>query len=121
IEGRSLAKKPVEDTGDLFVAKAPMAESATAPVAETTAAPAGVAVVDGKWKMILASPVGPQPMTATFATNGEALTGLLDSDQGAMEFTGTVYGGNLKWDMKVTKPMSLTLKYDVQINGDKLT
>jgi carbon-monoxide dehydrogenase large subunit len=77
--------------------------------------------VDGKWKMILASPVGPQPMTATFATNGDVLTGKLDSDQGSMEFSGSVSGGALKWDLKVTKPMSLTLKYDVKIEGDKLT
>jgi carbon-monoxide dehydrogenase large subunit len=34
--------------------------------------------------------------------------------------TGTVVGNTLKWDRKVTKPVSLTLKYDVQIESDRL-
>lgn len=117
IEGRPLAKKPVDEP---VFDTAPVVETVAAPAAEIAPAPAEAAVIDGKWKMILASPVGPQPMMATFVTNGGALTGNLDSDQGAMEFRGTVSGNNLKWDMKVTKPMSLTLKYDVQIDGDKL-
>jgi carbon-monoxide dehydrogenase large subunit len=48
------------------------------------------------------------------------LTGRLESDQGSQEFDGTVSGNTLKWDLKVTKPMSLTLKYDVKIEGDRL-
>ena len=71
--------------------------------------------------MVLATPVGPQEMTGTFATDGEMLRGRLDSAEGSQAFEGKVAGNSLRWEMKVTKPMSITLKYDVQIDGDALT
>ena len=92
------------------------------PPPETVAAPsAAAAVIDGMWKMVLATPVGPQEFTGRFATEGESLRGTLYSQMDAQEFEGKIAGNTLRWDLKVTKPMSLTLKYDVQIDGDKLT
>jgi carbon-monoxide dehydrogenase large subunit len=76
---------------------------------------------DGAWKVVLSTPMGPQSMMAYFSTDGEKLTGKLDSDQGASEFSGTAIGGKLVWAMKLTKPMPITLKYDLQIEGDTLT
>ena len=60
-------------------------------------------------------------MVATFATDGQKLSGTLESDQGAMDFEGTIAGTVLKWDMKVTKPMSVTLKYELNVAGDTLS
>ena len=92
------------------------------PPPETVAAPsAAAAVIDGMWKMVLATPVGPQEFTGRFATEGEILRGTLYSQMDAQDFEGRIAGNTLRWDLKVTKPMSLTLKYDVQIDGDKLT
>ncbi|HEX7855650.1 MAG TPA: xanthine dehydrogenase family protein molybdopterin-binding subunit [Sphingobium sp.] len=76
--------------------------------------------VDGLWKMVLSTPMGPQAMKGRFETAGGVLKGTLLSDEGNMDFEGTVSGGNLKWDMKVTKPMSITLKYDLLVEGDSL-
>ncbi|CAN7467635.1 xanthine dehydrogenase family protein molybdopterin-binding subunit [Phenylobacterium sp. LjRoot219] len=76
--------------------------------------------IDGAWKMVLASPAGPQEMTGHFETAGGVLNGRLDSDQGSQAFAGVVEGNRLKWEMKVTKPMPLTLKYDLEITGDRL-
>jgi carbon-monoxide dehydrogenase large subunit len=116
IEGRP-APKP---------AAAPVAEPA--PASPPPSAPsAGAAVpdaataIDGMWKMVLSTPMGPQEFTGQFITEGEILRGTLHSPMGAEEFAGTVAGNTLRWDLKVTKPVSLTLKYDVQIDGDKLT
>lgn len=95
-------------------------ETATPP-ADMPAEASAPASIDGKWKMILASPVGPQPMVGQFTTEGSTLRGKLESDQGSMDFAGIVQGNRLTWDLKVTKPMPLTLKYDVQIDGDVLT
>ena len=77
--------------------------------------------IDGAWKMILASPVGPQPMTAHFTTDGGVLKGRLESDEGTQDFQGVADGGKLKFDLNVTKPMKITLKYDIEIKGDTLT
>jgi len=76
---------------------------------------------EGKWHVVMQPPVGPpQEMTATFNVAGSTLTGKLDSDQGGQEFAGSVDGNRLKWEMKVTAPMSMTLKYDLTVTGDEL-
>jgi len=91
------------------------------PPPESGPASAPSAKIDGAWAMTLASPVGPQPMTGHFKTEGSQLTGRLDSDQGSMEFSGSVEGTRAKFDMKVTKPMPITLKYDLEFSGDQLS
>lgn len=98
--------------GDVQLPGADSARDNEAAAAET---------VDGRWKMVLSTPVGPQEFTAHFVTDGGVLTGTLYSAMDPQDFTGTVSGGNIKFDLKVTKPLALTLKYDVQIDGDKLT
>ncbi|HKY90524.1 MAG TPA: xanthine dehydrogenase family protein molybdopterin-binding subunit [Nevskiaceae bacterium] len=124
IEGRSMAAKPAEAAPVASPAPAATPDFVRATTATTTADPvartqSGV-VVDGKWALVLATPMGPQKFTGTFATQGHVVTGSLDSDMGSQAFDGTVDGGHVKFDLKVTKPMSLTLKYDIQIEGDKL-
>lgn len=84
------------------------------------AAEVAAVIVDGMWKMVLATPMGSQAMKGRFATNGEVLTGTLYSDMGDQDFVGAVGGDTLTWEMKVTKPASLTLKYEVRIEGDRL-
>jgi carbon-monoxide dehydrogenase large subunit len=110
IEGRNIAG-PADHNK-------PMA-SPIAPVAET-AAPAE-ARIDGDWNMVLATPMGPQEMRGHFATDGESLNGYLSSPAGRQAFAGTVEGNRLKFDLKVEKPMKITLKYDIAVEGDKLT
>ncbi|MBW8783633.1 MAG: xanthine dehydrogenase family protein molybdopterin-binding subunit [Novosphingobium sp.] len=78
------------------------------------------AAVDGTWKLVMATPMGPQEMTARFATDGTTLMGALESPEGSQEFAGTAEGPNLRWEMKVTKPMPVTLKYDLTVTGDTL-
>jgi len=127
IEGRPIAQK-----APAHVAAAPApAPAAPAPIPaainlptpsapqEKTASPAGAAV-DGMWKFVLSTPMGPQSFTGKLATDGNVVSGTFYTNMDEASFTGTINGNNLKWDLKVTKPMSLTLKYDVQIDGDKL-
>jgi carbon-monoxide dehydrogenase large subunit len=131
IDGREISravrqKAAAEARAKTPPAQAPMAETKQPEVApaaaQATEVPAPVAsTADGTWKMILASPVGPQEMTGHFETNGNILTGSLSATAGTEHFSGTVEGNTLKFDLKVTKPMKLTLKYDIVIDGDKLT
>ena len=79
------------------------------------------ATVDGDWKLVLSTPMGPQAFTGKFATDGDKLSGSFKMN--AMDevfFTGVATGNHLKWDLKVTKPMSITLKYEATIDGDRL-
>lgn len=104
------------------VASVQVAQAAppTAPAAASEPEPAP-ASIDGDWNMVLASPVGPQEMQGHFETQGGQLTGYLSSPEGQQNFTGTVESNQLKFDLKVEKPMKITLKYDITIEGDKLT
>ncbi|WP_287003505.1 xanthine dehydrogenase family protein molybdopterin-binding subunit [Sphingobium sp.] len=82
-----------------------------APVAPTasTVAPAVPVGIDGSWKLVLATPMGPQPMVAHFEVSGDRVTGRLEADQGSQDFAGTVSGDQVRWEMKVTRPMAITL------------
>jgi aerobic carbon-monoxide dehydrogenase large subunit len=78
------------------------------------------ATVDGDWKMTMSTPMGPQQMTGHFETTGNVLTGYLTAPEGRQDFTGTVDGGKVKFDLAVTQPMKITLKYDLQVDGDAI-
>ncbi|MDB6160038.1 MAG: xanthine dehydrogenase [Gammaproteobacteria bacterium] len=87
----------------------------------TSASHAHSAVIGGCWNMVLATPVGPQKIIGRFNTEGDVLKGVLESDQGSQSFAGTIAGNRLKWEMKVTEPMPITLKYDLTVEGNKLS
>lgn len=132
IEGRDLSAQP-----EMKTATAPETEAVAVPVAApenhhaTTPhiaaagpgdAPAPPAtLIDGDWKMVLSTPVGPQEMKGHFETDGQSLRGYLSSPEGQMDFTGSVAGNHLLFDLKVQKPMKITLKYSLEVSGDKIS
>lgn len=129
IEGRDLVSPTVQEYAppahaptthhENSAAEMPPPSSVSVPVD----APAQAAtIIDGDWKVILSTPVGPQEMVAHFETNGTELRGYLAAAEGQQAFTGTVQNGNnLIFDLKVEKPMKITLKYNIVIDGTKLT
>ncbi|WP_395391037.1 xanthine dehydrogenase family protein molybdopterin-binding subunit [Novosphingobium sp. BL-8A] len=89
------------------------------PVAE---APVSSAGPEGDWNMVLKTPMGPQAMLAHFDVSGGALSGYLSAPEGRQDFGGgTVEAGRLRFDLKVEKPMKITLKYDLEVSGDAIT
>jgi hypothetical protein len=102
-------------------AAAPQPEPAAPAPEAPAAAPASAGGIDGDWAVTMKPPMGPeQNMVATFKVDGEVLTGKLVAPEGTEEFSGTVAGNRLKWEMKITNPMPMTLKYDVTIEGSTL-
>jgi len=125
IEGRPIARKAVASAAPPPAREQPVPVDVTshetvAPVA-TSAPHAPPVAVDGEWKMVLSTPAGPQEMIARLTTEGSVVKGVLESDQGSQSFEGTITGDRLKWDMKVKKPMPITLKYDLTIAGNVIT
>jgi aerobic carbon-monoxide dehydrogenase large subunit len=126
IEGRDLSAKVISDQHN-FVAdhSAPASGQEAVDVAVKEREPAAEApveiLIDGDWKMTLSTPMGPQEMTGHFETDGQALAGYLSSAEGQMDFTGSVEGNSLKFDLKVEKPMKITLKYNLVVAGDKIS
>jgi carbon-monoxide dehydrogenase large subunit len=129
IEGRDLAgtaghanqqatkKMAVAGARDL---EAPAIVASAAAKVVKAAAPAE-SPIDGDWKMVLSTPMGPQEMLGHFESDGPSLSGYLSSAQGQQAFTGTVEGNRVKFDLKVEKPMKITLKYDIAVEGNRLT
>jgi aerobic carbon-monoxide dehydrogenase large subunit len=116
IEGRSLlraAKHMQPPAASATVEPAPI-------VANLTNAASAEESVDGDWKMVLSTPMGPQEMMGHFESDGHVLSGYLSSPEGRQSFTGTVEGNRLIFDLKVVKPMKITLKYDIEVEGDRL-
>ena len=78
-------------------------------------------LIDGAWAITMATPMGPQQMTGHFRTTDTTVEGELVSPEGSQGFTGSREGNRIKFDLKVEKPMKLTLKYDIEFAGDSLT
>ena len=129
IEGRDIAghahaepgSKPrvVEEPLEPAVGEPLVEASAVETLAETP--PEVPALIDGDWKMVLSTPMGPQEMKGHFESEGQSLSGYLSSPEGEQGFTGTVEGNRVTFDLKVVKPLKITLKYDLTVEGDKLT
>ncbi|NGY04055.1 xanthine dehydrogenase family protein molybdopterin-binding subunit [Solimonas terrae] len=116
------APLPVPESARAASESASTVENLPAPSAPQEPVAASTAVqVDGEWKFVLSTPMGPQAFTGRMSTDGDQLTGVFIMNMDEAHFTGTVSGNQLKWDLKVTKPMKITLKYEAQIDGDKLT
>lgn len=113
IEGRNISGSPA--------VTAPIAEPEPAPVAVAAPASTGEVRVDGEWQITMSTPMGPQEMTAHFPSEGASVSGELVSEQGSQGFAGTLDGNRIRFDLAVEKPMKLTLKYDITIEGDELT
>jgi hypothetical protein len=78
--------------------------------------------VDGKWEIVINSPLGAQKATLDIATNGGALTGTQTAQQGSGPLeNGKVDGNTVSWSAKITTPMPLTLDFTGTVDGDKLS
>ena len=76
---------------------------------------------DGNWKITISTPMGPQEMTVAIATQGDSFTGKAQSPMGDMDFSGKAAGDKLTWSADITKPMPMTLDFDANVDGDKMT
>ncbi|AXQ28531.1 xanthine dehydrogenase family protein molybdopterin-binding subunit [Solimonas sp. K1W22B-7] len=117
IEGRPIAEKSAPPP---TIVAAPVHKLPTSPAPQEKIASNAAVQIDGNWKFVLSTPMGPQAFAGRMSTDGNALTGVFIMNMDEAHFTGTVTGNHLKWDLRVTKPMSITLKYEATIEGDKL-
>ncbi|HUD27650.1 MAG TPA: xanthine dehydrogenase family protein molybdopterin-binding subunit [Novosphingobium sp.] len=116
IEGRDISGTRTHLDGAHEV----VAAEPAAPV--EAAAPVAAAGIDGDWNMVLKTPMGPQAMVAHFDADGTSVSGYLEAPEGRQDFAGgTLSGSQLKFEMKVDKPMKITLKYDLQFAGDEVS
>jgi hypothetical protein len=78
--------------------------------------------VDGKWDIVINSPMGAVKAVLDLATDGSSLTGTQTAQQGSGPLeNGKVDGDTLTWSAKISSPMPMTLEFAGAVDGDKLS
>ncbi len=78
--------------------------------------------IDGNWAVSMSSPMGEQNATVTFKADGTNLSGKVESALASQEFSdGTTDGNTAEFSIDITKPMPVTLKFNVAADGDTLS
>ena len=77
--------------------------------------------VDGNWALTFDTPMGSLDASATFKTDGDALTGTLESQAGSTAFKGTVKGNTISFVMNVSTPNGdISIQMDGEVEGDSV-
>jgi hypothetical protein len=78
--------------------------------------------VDGKWEIVINSPMGAQKATLDLKTDGGTLSGTQSAAQGSGPLeNGKVDGDAVSWSAKITSPMPMTLEFTGKVDGEKLS
>ena len=85
------------------------------------AAPRAQGGVDGSWTLTFDTPQGSLSASATFKSDGEQLSGTMDSEAGSTSFKGTVKGTAISWVMNVATPQGdISVQMDGEVEGDSI-
>ena len=74
----------------------------------------------GTWELTLATSMGPQQSRLHITDQDDGFRGRIENPGGDVDVAGTINGDQLKWEVKLTKPMPLTVRFDVTLEGDSL-
>jgi hypothetical protein len=76
----------------------------------------------GTWDVTIDTLIGKMAVVFDITEVDGAIHGTAQSDSETVEFIDAVADGNkLTWSQVVTTPMALTLKFDVDVDGDAMT
>ena len=79
-------------------------------------------VFDGMWDVTISTPIGKQKVIFQISTRSGIVSGTASQGDDVVEFIDPVMSGNrLTWSQRVTKPMSLQLKFDLTVHGDSIS
>jgi hypothetical protein len=85
------------------------------------AVPQAQSGVDGNWALVFDTPMGILDASATFKTEGEALSGSITSQAGSTSFKGTVKGNAFEFVMNVSTPEGdLSIQMNGEVEGDNI-
>jgi hypothetical protein len=81
-----------------------------------------MATFAGKWDVTIDTPIGKMAVVFAIKEDNGAISGVASSDAESVELLNPVADGNrLTWTQNVTTPMKLTLKFEVDVDGDAMT
>jgi hypothetical protein len=78
--------------------------------------------IDGKWKVVLDTPLGKQNADLDLTSDGDKLTGTAtQAGKSTAIEDGAVTGDDASWKLSVTSPFPMTLAFTVTVAGDSMT
>jgi hypothetical protein len=78
--------------------------------------------IDGKWNVVVKSPMGDQKSVLNFKAEGSTLTGTAEAQgQSQAIQNGKIDGNNVGWSVSITTPMPMTLEFTGALSGDSLS
>lgn len=78
-------------------------------------------MIDGTWTVTIATPMGSQVAALDLTSAGDRVSGVGRAMGSTMHVTdGVLDGGHLTFRMRVSRPMPMTLAFDVVVTGDSL-
>lgn len=85
------------------------------------AAPRAQGGMDGNWALTFETPMGSLDASATFKTDGDALSGTMESQAGSTSFKGTVKGKTFEFVMNVSTPNGdMSIQMSGEVEGDTI-
>ena len=77
--------------------------------------------VQGRWHVIIETPAGTRSGVLELHADGAHLTGSMsDGERQVPIADGRIEGKELRWSAKISKPMSLSLKFSATVEGDEI-
>ncbi len=74
---------------------------------------------DGIWNVTVESPMGEQPVKLEISTEGGVIKGTASLGRDTSPFLDPVLEGDrLRWKVEISKPMSMTIAFDLTRDGD---
>lgn len=75
----------------------------------------------GRWDATIDTPMGKMAVVFNITEDQDGIGGSASNDSETVAIQGAVADGDrLTWTQAVTKPMKLTLKFDVTVDGDTM-
>src|ERR1700743_1645399 len=77
--------------------------------------------IDGKWEITINSPMGAQKAHLDLKSDGATLSGTQMAQGNTQAVAGKVAGTKLTWSANITSPMPLTLEFNGNVEGEKIS
>ncbi len=78
--------------------------------------------IDGKWNIVVKSPMGDQKSLLTFKQEGNVLTGTAEAQGQSQPIKdGKIDGDKISWSVSITTPMPMTLEFSGTFAGDTMS
>ena len=77
---------------------------------------------DGRWAITISTPIGKQQVVLDIVDRDGQLSGRATQGDESVPFVDPVVDGDsLRWTQQISKPMKLTIKFDLTRQGDALS